>query len=168
MTVTQALPILSAQQLADAFGRNAGTIARQVAGLTHADSLLQPPARGNCLNWVLGHIAVYRDYTLETLGEETVLGEAPRARYDAGSAPILGDGEGVLPLETLLAAIDQTQERIAAALARATAADLARQAPTSESETVAEEVCFYFWHDTYHTGQTEFLRQLAGTNDQVI
>lgn len=168
MTVTQSPPVLSAQQLADAFASNARVIARQTAGLTHADSLLQPPVRGNCLNWVLGHIAVHRDYILEALGEEKILGEAPIARYDLGSAPILGDEEGVLPLDTLLAAIDQSQVHIAAALERATAADLAQEAPKSEPATVARQVCFLYWHETYHTGQTEFLRQLAGTDDQVM
>lgn len=168
MTVTEQPPILTAQQLADAFATNTRTIARQVAGLTHADSLLQPPVRGNCLNWVLGHIAVHRDYVLEALGEEKILGEAPIMRYDRGSAPILGEEEGVLPLDTLLDVIDRSQEHIAAALARATAADLVKEAPKSEPATVARQVFFLYWHETYHTGQTEFLRQLAGTNDQVI
>lgn len=168
MTVTQSPPILTAQQLADAFGSNARVIARQTAGLTHADSLLQPSMRGNCLNWVLGHIAIHRDYILEALGEEKILGEEPVARYDFGSAPILGEEEGVLPLDTLLAAIDQAQERIAATLAQVSEADLAKEAPKSEPNTVARQVTFLYWHETYHTGQTEYLRQLAGTDDQVI
>ena len=168
MTVTQPPSMLTPQQLADDFGRNARIIAQQTAGLTHADSLLQPPTRGNCLNWVLGHIAVYRDYILDMLGEEKIVGEAPGARYGRESAPILGDGEGVLPLDTLLAALDQGQGRIAAALARASADDLARDAPTSEPMTVGRRLCMLFWHDSFHTGQTEPLRQLAGTNDQVL
>lgn len=130
MTDTRLTYILTAQQLAEAFAMNVRVLRRQVAGLTHADSLLQPPVRGNCLNWVVGHIAVHRDDVQEALGEERVLGEVTRARYGNSSAPILGDGEGVLPLDTLLAAIHR--------------------------------------HDTYHLGQTEYLRQLAGTDDQVI
>lgn len=168
MTVAQPPPVLTAQEFADAFASNARVIARQAAGLTHADSLLQPPVRGNCLNWVLGHIAIHRDYILEALGEEKILGAAPIARYDRGSAPILGEEAGVLPLDTLLAAIDEAQKHIAAALARATADSLAREAPKSEPATVARQVFFLYWHETYHTGQTEFLRQLAGTNDKVI
>lgn len=168
MTTTQPASVLSAGQLADAFGSNTRVIARQVAGLTHADSLLQPPVRGNCLNWVLGHIAVHRDYVLEALGEEKVLGDEAITRYGSGSEPILGDEDGVLPLDTLLDAIDRAQERISTALARATAADLAREAPDSAPRTVAQQVFFLQWHETYHTGQTELLRQLAGTNDKVI
>lgn len=168
MTVTQSPAILTAEQLANAFATNTRTIARQLAGLTHADSLLQPPVRGNCLNWVLGHIAVHRDYILEAMGEEKVLGEASIARYDRGSEPILGEEESVLPLDTLLNAIDRSQDRIAAALARATSDSLAQEAPKSEPATVGRQVFFLYWHETYHTGQTELLRQLAGTNDKVI
>jgi hypothetical protein len=29
-------------------------------------------------------------------------------------------------------------------------------------------VFFQYFHETYHVGQTELLRQLAGKNDQVI
>jgi hypothetical protein len=168
MTITQPAPVLTTQQLADGFARNVRMLSRQVAGLTHADSLLQPPGRGNCLNWVVGHIAVYRDFILEALGEEKILGDAALARYDAGSEPVLGEGEGVMPLETLLAAIERSQGLIAAALTNATAVDLAQQAPTSEPATIAEEICFNYWHEAYHIGQTEFLRLLAETNDQVI
>lgn len=168
MIAVQPPPALTAPELAEAFARNVRIINRQVAGLTHADSLRQPPVRGNCLNWVLGHIAVHRDFILEALGEAKILGDAALVRYDRESAPILGEEDGVLPLATLLAAIDQAQAQIAATLVRATTADLTQQAPKSEPATVAEQVFFLYWHETYHVGQTEYLRQLAGTDDQVI
>lgn len=168
MTAGESPSILTAQQLAESFASNTRVIGRQTAGLTHADSLLQPPTRGNCLNWVLGHIAVHRDYILEAMGEEKVLGEGPVARYDFGSEPVLGAEEGILSLETLLDAITESQTRIAAALERATPASLASEAPKSEPATVAHQVFFLYWHETYHVGQTEHLRQLAGTDDKVI
>lgn len=168
MIVAQDQSVFTAPQLAEAFARNSGVVRRQVAGLTHDDSLRQPPMRGNCLNWVLGHIAVHRDYVLEALGQEKVLGAGPIPRYDRGSAPILADGDDVLPLDTLLAAIALSELHITEALAQATAAELAVVAPKSESATVAGQVTFLYWHETYHVGQTEYLRQLAGTNDHVI
>jgi len=168
MTAVQPAAILTAQQLADAFSRNTSVLGRQTAGLSHADSLLQPAMRGNCLNWVVGHIAVYRDHILETLGEERILGDGPIARYDYGSDPILGEDEGVLPLETLLNAINESQERISAALARSTPESLAQGSPTNETTTVGDRVFYLYFHDTYHVGQTEYLRQLAGTDDKVI
>src|SRR3954454_10171569 len=167
MTVAQEIPVFTAQQLAEAFARNVRVIKMQVNGLTHADSLLQPQVRGNCLNWVLGHIAIHRDLILEALGEEKLLPETADARYGSGSEPILGDGEGVLPLETLLAALDQGQERIAAILGQGDVAVLTREIPFGErSVSVVQHAFFLYFHDTYHVGQTEFLRQLAGKNDK--
>jgi uncharacterized damage-inducible protein DinB len=169
MTVAQEIPLFTAQQLAEAFARNVRVIKMQVNGLTHADSLLQPPVRGNCLNWVLGHIAMHRDLILEALGEEKILSQAAAARYGSGSEPILGEGEGILPLETLLAALDQGQERIAAVLRQGDAETLAREIPFGErSVTAAQHAFFLYFHDTYHVGQAEFLRQLAGKDDKVI
>ena len=160
--------VLSARQLGESFSNNTWVISRQVAGLTHDDSLIQPPVRGNCLNWVLGHIAVHRDHILSSLGEEKILGEEAGARYERGSQPIVADGEGVMPLEALRDAINRGQERIATALAKATEDDLAKMLSDGGTTSVAKHVRFLFWHESYHTGQTEILRQLAGTDDQVI
>lgn len=169
MIAEQDAPVLTAKQLAAAFALNVRVLKRQVAGLTHADSLRQPPVRGNCLNWVLGHIAIHRDYVLGALGQEPTLDRAAADRYGYGSEPVLGDGAGVLSLETLLAAIDQGQGRIAAALEAASAAELAREATTDgRTMPVAQRVFGLYFHDTYHIGQTEFLRQLAGTDDKVL
>lgn len=168
MTVTQGPPIFSAHQLAEFFATNTKVINWQTAGLSHEDSLIQPQVRGNCLNWVLGHVVVHRDYVLEALGEEKVLGDDQASRYDRESAPIVGDEEGVLPLETLLDALSQTEERIVAALNRITPEHLQQEAPKSEPATVGWQVTFLWWHETYHIGQTEYLRQLAGTDDKVI
>ena len=37
-----------------------------------------------------------------------------------------------------------------------------------QTRTVAERLFFLYFHETYHTGQTELLRQLTGKNDKVI
>jgi len=157
------------QELAGAFERNLEMIKMQTKGLSHEDSLLQPPFRGNCLNWVLGHIVETRDRILELLGELPIGGEGVRARYGYGSEPVCADGEGVLRLETLLEALERSQERINAALQRITVAELAKETEDHRGKTtVAERLFFLYFHETYHVGQTELLRQLAGTNDKVI
>ena len=161
--------MITADQLIEAFNENVEIIKMQVDGLTHADSLLQLPFRGNCLNWVLGHILASRNGVLEALGEKPVLSKAQAARYDYGSEPVTGDGADVLPLEKELALLEQAQERIAAGLRRATPEALAREIHFAGSTmTVGKKVFFLYFHETYHTGQTEYLRQLAGKNDQVI
>jgi len=161
--------MITPQELAGAFQRNWEIIQAQTKGLSHADSLLQPPFRGNCLNWVLGHLVTNRDRVVTLLGEAPVGNEAVQARYGYGSEPVLGEGEGVLRLETLLDMLARSQERINAALARITPEELSKETQDHRGKTrVAERLFFLYFHETYHVGQTELLRQLAGTNDKVI
>lgn len=160
--------MISVEQLIEAFGRNASIIQMQAKDLTHGDSLLQPPFRGNCLNWVIGHIAGNRDVILAALGAGPVLGDA-RARYQRESEPVREDDPDVLPLETLLAKVTASQEALAAALSRTTEADWTKELRFGQRVmTVAQRVFFLYFHETYHVGQTELLRQLAGKNDKVI
>lgn len=160
--------MLSANDLAEAFARNVTIIKRQTDGLTHEDSLLQPPFHGNCLNWVLGHIAASRDDVLDLLGEPPVLGDAG-ARYKRGSEPLVAEEDGTLRLDALLDRLDRAQERIAAALARMDEAALARLLPFgSRQMSVGQRVFFLYFHESYHVGQTELFRQIAGKHDQVI
>ncbi len=161
--------MINAVDLADAFARNAGIVKMQTKGLTHEDSLRQPPFRGNCLNWVLGHIAENRDHVLELLGEPPSIG-ALGARYKRGSDPLTQAGEGTLRLEELLAWLDQAQERIAAALGKMDEATWSREitAGNNRKMTIGQRVFFLYFHETYHVGQTELFRQLAGKDDKVI
>ncbi|MGD8625836.1 MAG: DinB family protein [Anaerolineae bacterium] len=139
----------------------------QTNGLSHADSLLQPPFRGNCLNWVLGHILVGRDQALRLLGEASVLVADEAARYRTGSEPV--QEEEALSLERLLAGLAEAQERLDAALARAPAGALAAVVDfRGREQPLGQALDGLHWHETYHTGQLELLRQLAGTDDAII
>jgi len=161
--------MIQMQDLLEAFARNWDIIWAQTDGLSHEQSLLQPPFRGNCMNWVLGHIAGTRNHVLEALSERPILSEAESARYGYGSEPVCADGEDVIPLQRLLHLLQQSQERIAVALPRLTVEDLARMVTDHRGEiTLANRLLFLYFHETYHTGQTELLRQLAGTDDKVI
>src|SRR4029450_6279109 len=101
--------MLGPNDLAEAFARNVRVIKMQADGLTHADSLLQPPFRGNCLNWILGHIAVSRDAVPDTLGDPPVM-DADGAPYKRGSDALADADEDPLPLEEVLARLDRAQE----------------------------------------------------------
>ncbi|MBU0496013.1 MAG: DinB family protein [Chloroflexi bacterium] len=157
-----------AETLTQSFALTQQVIHLQTEGLTHADSLLQPPFRGNCLNWVLGHIVEGRNRALVALGEPPIWGETETARYQRGAAPITRD-KPAQPLEDLLRDLDESQERIATALARLAPGALAQSVQIGQHErSRGGHVAFLHWHETYHTGQLELLRQLAGTNDVVI
>ena len=161
--------MLSPQHMAEAYARNASIIKLQAAGLGHADSVLQPPYRGNCLNWVLGHILESRNTVLGLLGGEAALDPTVASRYARDSEPIVADGPGIAPLEELLRALDQSQEQISGKLAALSAEDYERETPfISRAMPLSEIIFFMYFHECYHTGQTEPLRQLAGKNDKVI
>jgi uncharacterized damage-inducible protein DinB len=157
----------SPDKLIQLYQRTQWIIAKQTEGLTHADSLLQLPFRGNCLNWVLGHILVYRDKVLELLGETPILSDSQPQLYRRGSEA-LTDGEAAVPLEKLLEALKQSGERLVAALGNVTAGRLEAIADEENQRSVGERIEFMQWHETYHVGQLEILRQLAGKNDAII
>lgn len=137
-------------------------INRMTRGLSHDDSVVQPPFKGNALNWVLGHIVASRNEALSYLGAEPVWGDEELALYKTGSDPITSSDQG-LTLEQLLAAFDETQERIIERLAEMPEEDLGRIVDTRFGErSVGEHVASLHWHETYHTGQLELLRELAG------
>jgi uncharacterized damage-inducible protein DinB len=161
--------MITTTDLIEGLERNLGIIKAQTEGLSHADTLLQLPFRGNCLNWVLGHIADNRNTMLRFLGEESILSEAQAARYGYGSEPVCGDGDDILTLEQLLAALEQSQRTLAASLTKITPEELAREQESFlGTTTLAQLIFFLFWHETYHAGQPEYLRQLAGKDDKVI
>ena len=162
--------MITPEELAEAFARSCSIIKAQTIGLTHADSLLQPPFRGNCMNWVLGHILDTRNGVLKVLGEMPVSSETDRVRpYGHGSEPVCSDGEGVLKLEQLLKSLESSQSAIEARLKRISPEELVRETRDHRGPvTVAQRLLFLYFHETYHVGQTELLRQLAGANDHVI
>lgn len=157
-----------AETLIESYAVNLQVIKLQTAGLSHEDSLLQPPFRGNCLNWVLGHIIAGRSTALEHLGESPIWDESQKSRYESGSEPIQS-GKDALPLEQLLADLDQAQEQLVSALGNLSPEGLdALIMARGREQPLGQALSGLQWHETYHLGQLEFLRQLAGTNDAII
>lgn len=95
--------------------------------------------------------------------------EASGVRYKRGSEPLTEADAGTLQLEELLQWLDRTQERIAAALSKMDEAALAREFTSGDRKTtVGQRAFFLYFHETYHVGQTEVFRQLAGKDDKII
>ena len=161
--------MITTKDLISALERNLDIIKSQTQGLSHADSVLQLPFRSNCLNWTLGHIATSRCNMLQALGEKSILSEAQHKRYGYGSEPVCADGEDILKLEQLLTVLEQSQKALTACLQTIGAEELAREVQSFlGTTTLGQLVFFLYWHETYHTGQTEALRQLAGKDDKVL
>jgi uncharacterized damage-inducible protein DinB len=150
--------MITIHQLAEGFALN-----------QHADSLIQTPYNINCLNWVLGHLAVNRDRVLSTIGEESLLSEGEFDRYKTESDPIKEDGEDVIKLERLLEILTEGQDKINQGFSKLTETQLSSLIQVGERQIqLGERLHGFYFHDTYHTGQTDMLRQIAGTNDKII
>jgi hypothetical protein len=157
--------MISPQYLVSMFNRNTRIIGMQINGLTHDDSLLQPPFYGNCMNWVIGHIVRSRGTMLKNaFGLSLTLTGEQLQTYD--KTAITEDGPHVLKLEQLLEGLAETQQLIEQALSSTPVEKFTES--FGDSGTLGEYAVGFYFHDTYHTGQTEQLRQLTGVNDKVI
>ena len=155
--------------LAKAFERNLRIVKAQTDGVSHAESLTQAPYNVNCLNWVVGHIVQSRDTVLGVLENDGVLDADQFARYERESDPITGDGPDVVALEDLITAMERQQDALDDVLHPMSAADL--EAPHTWGDvdmTLLRRLHFHYFHESYHTGQTDLLRQISGNEDKVI
>jgi uncharacterized damage-inducible protein DinB len=156
------------QNLIDTIRLNNLIIHRQLRDLTHEETLLQPPFQANCMNWVLGHLLTGRDGMLSMLQLPKVLSAQELATYDRGSAALSAESNLDSPFNSLKARLDQSLEQIIAALESLPEESLAENTEFGGKGPLGGEIAFLLWHETYHTGQLELLRQVAGKNDQVI
>jgi uncharacterized damage-inducible protein DinB len=153
--------MLTLSSLAAPYARNLFFVKNHTKDLSHADALLTPHPKGNCANWILGHIAAYRNKILEHLGAQPTLDERQADRYQANSAPVLGDEPGIAQLDVLIAAIESAQSRIEDGLRNLSAERAAEVTKVGAWDmTRAEALLFLLRHEAYHTGQLELLAEL--------
>jgi uncharacterized damage-inducible protein DinB len=162
--------MFDADYLAAAFERNMRIIKMQAEGLTHQDSLIQLPFRANCLNWIVGHIVTNRNNVLKLLEAEDRIDPLPLDRYVRDSDPITPESTDVQPLDRLIQLLEETQGDIDEILGEISPKKLKSKVAFfgNTTMTIGEWLLFFFFHDCYHTGQAEILRQAAGTDDKVI
>lgn len=130
-------------------------------GLTHADSMKQLPFPGNCMNWNLGHLLVYRMQYLGVLNGVSKPDPDEFAIYGAGSDP-LTDSDKAIPLETLLTRLDEASAQVIAAFEATSAEKLNELYDAEKGTTVDDRLQFYIiFHESYHAGQLELLQELA-------
>jgi len=142
---------------------------QQTEGLTTKDSLLQPQPGGNCLNWVMGHLVVNLVEILEVLAGELLEDLPDLTRYCIGSEPIRGEEAGVLALNDLVDIYERLTTKIVARLSQMDEAEFEEEIDFWQGKSRRGYVAFfYFFHNTYHLGQLEFLRNLAGKTEKVI
>jgi hypothetical protein len=161
--------MLSTQEFVRLFTIENNLIHTQAAGLTTAETLIQPQPTGNCMNWVLGHILESQISMLTLLGAQSPVVAADLERYKRESDPIRGEDAGVLPVERLLEGLDSVHAALVARLPELSDADFVREIVQGERKfTVGWRFLFLHFHYTYHLGQLELLRQLAGHTEKLV
>ncbi len=139
------------------FTNNHWVLKKHAEGISHEQSLARSGTGGNTLNWVLGHIVASRNGIFALLGEPPVWTESEAEPYVRGAAQL--DPTRAHPLPAILAALESSQARLMARLETLTDGELAAEHGQS---TVAKQLAFLQFHETYHVGQTGLLRRLAG------
>lgn len=132
-------------------------IKRQMEGITHSDSVRQPPFDGNCINWILGHVIVARCNFLMMLDVPSIWGMDKCRRYIPGSAPVT-DADDAVPFDSLFTDLDRTQDQLITALSHVSAEDLCT---IKDDQSIGEHLISYHAHESYHLGHLELLRQLV-------
>ncbi|MCJ7694277.1 MAG: DinB family protein [Anaerolineaceae bacterium] len=141
----------------------------QTKDLTQSNTLIQPQPGGNCMNWVLGHLLDGLISILKVLNGKIPENLPDLERYQRESSPILEDESGVLSLDLLLKYLDRVNVRVIECLVSMDEADLDQEIELwSRKVKRGWAAFFYHFHYTYHLGQLEYLRNLAGKTEKVI
>jgi hypothetical protein len=137
------------------------SIKKQIEGLTHADSMKQLPFPGNCMNWNIGHIMVYREEYLGVIDGVSLPDAAEFAIYGGGSEP-LTDSAKSIPLDTLIKRLDASSARIKAVFQSLPEEKLNEEYESWVGNSLDDYLHFYVVvHEALHLGQIEILRELA-------
>jgi len=136
---------------------------KNLAGVTHEESLFWPSPAGNSINWVLGHIVATRNVMMQSLGSAAIWTPEEAAPYERGAKPSR-DGTGGRRLEEIIAAVDQSQNAVMERIRALSPDDLGRHSPTG---TVGELLTILGFHEAYHVGQLGIQRRLIGKDGAI-
>ncbi len=143
--------------------RNQDFIAKATDGLSHAESVLQLPGESNCMNWVLGHVAVYRDVILSGISQPEYMTPSEVKLYNYNSNPITAASKSS-SLERLLGTLEKTYDALSGWLEK-NPEGLQKETPQDiqirKGKTVTEHFAVLCWHESNHVGELHALRELA-------
>lgn len=151
------------RSLASAQKRNQRVTLMLLEGIDQEASLVRLLDDGGHVNWLLGHVADSRDDILELLGATRTMTEGSAARYGYGSKA--ESAADAAPLESLVAALEQTNERVLQELEKLDAARL--EATDERGRRLLDRLEFAFWHEGYHVGQLTLYRKKVGLSSPI-
>jgi uncharacterized damage-inducible protein DinB len=150
------------------FGAIYSVMARNVEGLTHADSLVPAAGGGNTANWILGHVVNVHNGVMQVIGAPPVWEseQLERARFDH---PIR-DAADAIDWDMLVERFNASREACLAALASLTDEALAEPMsdPFGRDTTRAGMLGVLAVHQCYHAGQLGMARRAAGKKAAIL
>ncbi|MBX3144482.1 MAG: DinB family protein [Trueperaceae bacterium] len=151
------------RSLAAAQKRNHRVMSMLLEGIDQDASVVRLLEDGGHVNWLVGHVAASRDDVLELLGAARTMYEGSDARYGYGSKPEAPSDAATL--ESLLAALELTNERVLQELEKLDAARL--EATDERGRRLLDRLEFAFWHEGYHVGQLTLYRKKVGLSSPI-
>lgn len=150
------------------FGAIYSLVARNVNGLTHADSLAPAAGGGNTANWILGHLVNVQNAAMQLIGAPPVWESAQleRARFDH---PI-HDADDAIDWDTLVERFNASRDACLAALAALSDDAFAEKMPDpfGNESTRAGVLGVFAIHQCYHAGQLGMARRAAGKKAAIL
>jgi uncharacterized damage-inducible protein DinB len=154
--------------LVQQYGAIYSVVARNVEGLTHADSLAPAAGGGNTANWILGHLVNVQNGVMHIIGAPLVWEseQLERARFDH---PIREAGDAI-DWDSLVERFNASRDACLAALGSLTDEALAEEMPDpfGKDTTRAGLLGVLVVHQCYHAGQLGMARRAAGLKTAIL
>lgn len=136
-----------------------GALFRNLEGVSHEESIIEPEPGGNCLNWVLGHIIATRNRVLPLVGMPPVWKPELAFMY-SGRDEAQWSCDVAMDLKNLATDLARSQQDLLNALEAMP--DTKLNAVVGEGRTLGEALGFFHFHESYHGGQIALLRRILG------
>jgi uncharacterized damage-inducible protein DinB len=158
--MTTAATSAIAGPIAMIFAVNEDFVLGALNGLPHEEMWHAPSDRNNAMLWVAGHVVQTRVTILGFLGEplDTGWGKV----FDRGAA--LVDASQYPSRDEIERVMRDVSPRVRAKLMSLNDESLTRPATMQlpGTKTVADELAFFAFHDSYHVGQMVYIRKSLG------
>jgi hypothetical protein len=100
---------------------------------------------------------------LRLLGQNTVLEAQESNLYETGFEPV--SIKTAVVLERLLEALNNSQGEIGEGLGQVSHEALDAPYEEMRDHSASDRIAGLYWHETYHVGQLEILRQVSGERE---
>ena len=159
--------MISKEDFKDLFNTWEWILDVQTKDLSQEDLLIQPQPGGNCMLWVLGHIVnSLGEVVIELGGGLTPTIVKTYNRFAPGSEPVLGYEKELPGLEKVKEDFVALSKIAIQALDGKSEEFFAQEA--GHGQTNGGSLLFSAFHLSYHIGQLEYLRNLAGKTEKLI